>query len=316
MVGSKPIVSRTPRKDPPSVLIDAIARSNTLGTRTKELYRECVQDFVAFAGSDPQRWNYGAVEDWLNVLLTRGRTIASRDRGACSAQTVGVYRKAVRFASRQYARRSGALDFARDVERVKKQPSAERTTLTYEEVAALLAACKTGTIRDVRDRALLVLAFRSGLRRGGLNALQIENIQPPLITTRNKGGDPITFKGDAETFATLGAWLDILRAANIQRGAVFRDVSRRDNQIGAAMTPYQIWSMFRSRAKQANVRHVFPHLARHTTVTMLREEGRSSAEVSQLTGQTERTIEDIYTHVRTKGAVGDALPSLFGKPKP
>jgi hypothetical protein len=48
-------------------------------------------------------------------------------------------------------------------------------------------------------------------------------------------------------------------------------------------------------------------------VTWLREEGKSSAEVSKLTGQTERTIENIYTHVRTRGAIGDVLPSLFKK---
>lgn len=56
------------------------------------------------------------------------------------------------------------------------------------------------------------------------------------------------------------------------------------------------------------------HLARHSTVTWLREEGKSAAEVSKLTGQTERTIENIYTHVRTRGAVGAALPSLMKKP--
>ena len=48
-------------------------------------------------------------------------------------------------------------------------------------------------------------------------------------------------------------------------------------------------------------------------MTWLREAGKSSAEVSKLTGQTERTIENIYTHVRTRGAVGEALPSLFEK---
>jgi site-specific recombinase XerD len=59
---------------------------------------------------------------------------------------------------------------------------------------------------------------------------------------------------------------------------------------------------------------VFPHLARHSLVTWLREAGLSPAEVSKLTGQTERTIEDIYTHVRTRGSVSAVLPSL-GKAK-
>jgi integrase len=300
----------------PSPLDDAIARSLDLQPRTRDLYRECVADFLAFAGTDPRGWTYGAVEDWLNRLLTDGRTVASRDRGKCSPQTVRVYRKAVRFASRQYARRSGneQFDFARSVGKVKAKPSAPRDPLTYEEADALLETCRNYTPINIRDRALLVLALRSGLRRGGLCALVIEGIRPPKITTTNKGGDPITFEADGETFSVLDEWLTLLRAAGVTSGPVFRAVGfAADGQttVGEPLTPYQIWSVFRSRAKRAKIRHVFPHLARHSTVTWLREEGKSAAEVGKLTGQSERTIENIYTHVRTRGAVGDAMPSLL-----
>jgi hypothetical protein len=43
---------------------------------------------------------------------------------------------------------------------------------------------------------------------------------------------------------------------------------------------------------------------------MLREEGVSPMDIRRLTGQTEKTIEDIYTHSRKTGAVGSAMPSL------
>lgn len=79
------------------------------------------------------------------------------------------------------------------------------------------------------------------------------------------------------------------------------------------MSPFQIWRVFDQRAKRAGIRHVFPHLARHSTVTWLREEGRSSAEVRLLTGQTEATIENVYSHVRKRGAIADVLPSLRGR---
>jgi integrase len=303
---------------PLNLLDEALARNLDLAERTRELYRECLADFIALAGGDPRGWTYGAVEDWLGRLLTHGRTAASRDRGKCSPQTVRVYRKAIRCASRQYARRQGKpdLDFAREVGKIKAKPSAARDPLTYGEAAALLATCDRGNQKDVRDRALLVLALRSGLRRGGLSALTIQGIRPPKITTLNKGGDQITFEADAETFTVLGAWLDMLRSVGLTDGPVFRQVELfRDGTaaIKSPLTPYQIWSVFRGRAKRAGIRHVFPHLARHSTVTWLREEGKSAAEVGKLTGQSERTIENIYTHVRTRGAVGDAMPSLLKK---
>jgi integrase len=306
---------------PSNVLDEALARNLDLGERTRELYRECLADFIAFAGANPQGWNYGAVEDWLGRLLSHGRTAASRERGKCSPQTVRVYRKAIRCASKQYSRRQGKpdLDFARDVGKIKAKPGTAREPLTYEEAGKLLDTCVGASPVNIRDRALLVLALRSGLRRGGLFALMIENIRPPKITTRNKGGDPITFEADGETFSVLNEWLQLLAVAGATRGSVFRDVWAANDgttQLGEPLTPYQIWSVFRSRAKRAKIRHVFPHLARHSTVTWLREEGKSAAEVSKLTGQTERTIENIYTHVRTRGAVGDAMPSLMKGRKP
>jgi integrase len=127
----------------------------------------------------------------------------------------------------------------------------------------------------------------------------------------NKGGGRITFEADAETLAALEEWRQRLAALGVTSGRVFRAV--RGEKIRGAMSAFQIWRVFDARAKLAKIRHVFPHLARHSTVTWLREEGKSSAEVSKLTGQTERTIENVYTHVRTRGAVGDAMPSLFKK---
>jgi integrase/recombinase XerC len=294
-----------PRVFRASKLDDLVSRSLDLRDRTRDLYRECVEAFVIFAGNDPRQYTPGLVEDWLFELL--------KER---LPQTVNVYRKAIRYASRQWAKRGTRQtpneDFAANVDKVKAKTAAKRVPLTDTEVAELLETCASNTPIDVRDRALLVLAFRSGLRRGGICALTVENIQPPMITTINKGGDLITFTADNETLEQLALWLTLLRESGHTRGCVFRNVHPTAG-IGKPLSPFQIWSMFRSRAKRAGVRHTFPHLARHTIITKLREAGTSSAEVGTLTGQTERTIEDIYTHPRVKGAVGDVIPSLFKK---
>jgi len=137
-------------------------------------------------------------------------------------------------------------------------------------------------------------------------------VKPPKITTINKGGGRITFDADAETLGALDAWIARLRALGVTAGRVFLDV--RKGKIRGPLSAFQIWKVFDRRAKQAGIRHVFPHLARHSTVTWLRDEGLSSMNVRQLTGQTERTIENIYTHPSKQGAVSAVLPSLFKKP--
>jgi integrase len=263
----------------------------------------CVSEFVAFAGTDPRAYSPGLVEDWLTALQ-KGR----------APQTANVYRKAIRYASKRWAKYQSPtdprVDFALNADPAKAQPGAQRVPLTVEEAAQLIATCDQNELIDIRDRALIVMALRSGLRRGGLAALQFSGIQGSKITTINKGGRDITFEADAETLSTLNAWLGALRVAGITTGRVFRGV-RGNAVISKPMTPFQIWYVFSGRAKRAGIRHVFPHLARHSTVTWLREAGLSAAQVSTLTGQSERTIENIYTHVRTKGAVSAALPPLI-----
>jgi integrase len=282
-----------------SKLDELIETSLNLQARTKALYRECVAAFVAFAGDDPSVYTPALVECWLFELLKKRKP-----------QTVNVYRKAVRYASKRFAKHvANGRDFAADVEKVKAQDPEERVPLTYEEAALLLATCASDELVDVRDRALLVLALRTGLRRGGLRALEMAGVKSPKITTINKGGDRISFNADVETLAALGTWIERLRSLGVTTGHVFLDV--RKNKIRGVMSAFQIWSVFDRRAKQAQIRHVFPHLARHSTVTWLREEGKSPMDVRQLTGQTERTIENIYSHSRNSDAVGNALPSLF-----
>jgi len=282
-------------------LVELIETSTSLADRTKELYAECVETFITFAGSDASAYTSAAVEDWISDLIKKKQL---------RPQTANVYRKAIRYASKRFAKRGGK-DFAADVEKIKQQPSDPREPLSYEEAQKLLATCEGADLVAVRDRALIVLALRSGLRRGGLRALEMSGVRPPKITTVNKGGANITFEADVETFAALDEWFVCLRRLGVTKGPVF--LSIRKTKIRGVMSAFQIWKVFDSRAKQAGIRHVFPHLARHSTVTWLREAGASSMDVRQLTGQTERTIEDIYTHSRKRGAVGNALPSLFKK---
>lgn len=282
-------------------LVELIASSTSLAERTKELYAECVTAFVAFAGEDTRAYTSAAVEDWLADLIKKKQL---------RPQTANVYRKAIRYASKRFAKRGGK-DFAADVEKIKQLPADKRDPLSYEEAQKLLATCEGDALVDVRDRTLLIVALRTGLRRGGLRALELGGVRPPKITTVNKGGANISFEADRETFDALDVWFERLRQLGVTKGRVFLSV--RNDKIRGSMSAFQIWKVFDARAKQAGIRHVFPHLARHSTVTWLREEGKSSAEVSKLTGQTERTIENIYTHVRTRGAVGEALPSLFKK---
>jgi integrase len=275
--------------------LERFVETPRLRPQTQALYRRCVREFLAYADRDPHRWSFRTVEDWMSTLLARG----------LQPQSVNIFRKAVCFASRRRAKYLACEDFAVKVDKLRPSKNPHKPVLEEDEVFALLKACDGPKLRDLRDRTLILVALRTGLRRGGLLALDVEGIQGSKITTVDKGGSMLSFEADDETIDMLSDWLE---ASGIGSGAVFRNV--RGDKINERMTDFQIWYVFKERAKKAGLRHIHPHLLRHTTVTWLREAGVSSADVRTLTGQSEKTIENIYTHMRRRGPIGAKLPKL------
>lgn len=297
-----------------SPLESAVISATDLAPRTKELYLVCVREFLEYA-PEPKAWTVGMVEDWLGYLMSE-----SRPKGRLAPQTVRVYRKAIRYASRRYAKRERQEDFAHLVDRIKANKPERDEVLDEDELGKLLRTCgdRSDTI-DLRDYTLIVVAARTGLRRGGLHAMTWEGVdfKTGEITTKQKGGGTITLEADKLTLQTLKEWKEAFTGERFGRptGSVWRYITARGETSSLTMSEWQIWDVFRKRSKRAKIRHVHPHLMRHSTVTWLRDAGVSSMDVRRLTGQTEKTIEDIYTHSRKKGAVADVLGDLPGRRK-
>lgn len=128
----------------------------------------------------------------------------------------------------------------RAVPRIRRRKSAN--AVTGDILAKLLATCATESLRDLRDRAILMVAFASGGRRrsevAGLRWEQL-TVEPPIPV---EGGSPLpslaihlgrtktsTGEQDDVVYLTgrpvdaLNAWMT---AAKIDKGSVFRGVGR------------------------------------------------------------------------------------------
>ncbi|MBB3967240.1 tyrosine-type recombinase/integrase [Rhizobium metallidurans] len=151
--------------------------------------------------------------------------------------------------------------------RPRKRKSAK--AVTSDVLARLLSTCGTDSLRDVRDRAILMLAFASGGRRrsevAGLRCEQLL-IEPPIAVedgpslpslaihlgrTKTSGAD------DAEVVyltgrpvEALNAWL---KAARIDTGSVFRKVDRWGNVSRRTLDPKSINDIVKSRAALAGL---------------------------------------------------------------
>jgi integrase len=99
--------------------------------------------------------------------------------------------------------------------------------LLLDTVRAMLAACPS-TLGGRRNRALIAVGFMTGLRRGELSALTVEDLTPTndggyTILRRRTGEVLVLLPKDAVGSAkAVRAWLD---AAALVRGPVFREVA-------------------------------------------------------------------------------------------
>ncbi|MDP9838622.1 integrase [Neorhizobium huautlense] len=155
----------------------------------------------------------------------------------------------------------------RAVPRPRRRKSAK--AVTGDILAKLLATCETGSIRDLRDRAILMVAFASGgRRRSEIASLRVEQLAreepiaidgtPPLPSLAIHLGRTKTSGSDHEEVVyltgrpvdALGAWLEI---AKIERGPVFRKIDRWGNVAKTALDPQAINAIVKQRAEMAGL---------------------------------------------------------------
>ncbi|BBU64276.1 integrase (plasmid) [Methylosinus sp. C49] len=158
---------------------------------------------------------------------------------------------------------------AADRPRARKSASA----ITRDVLDRLLATCGRGGALDVRDRALLLLAFGSGGRRRSevakLEFEDIENLEPVSADPEAPEGGKLpvvairlcrakTAAADAgESVLAVGRPVEALRAwlvfAKIAAGPVFRPIDKWGNIGAAALDPQSVNAVIKSRCVAAGL---------------------------------------------------------------
>ena len=158
---------------------------------------------------------------------------------------------------------------AADRPRGRKSASA----ITRDILDSLLATCARGRAIDVRDRALLLLAFGSGgRRRSEITKLKVDDLeerepvaadpdapkgeQLPVMAIRLRRTK--TSSADAgESVLVVGRPVDALRAwlaySKIEAGPVFRSIDKWGNIGAVALDPQSVNAMIKCRCAAAGL---------------------------------------------------------------
>ncbi|NKL60109.1 tyrosine-type recombinase/integrase [Rhizobium leguminosarum] len=151
----------------------------------------------------------------------------------------------------------------------RKRQRKSAKAVTGDVLAKLLATCSTDSLRDLRDRAILMVAFASGgRRRSEIAGLRVEQLAeeppiavadgPPLPSLAIHLGRTKTTTGEQDEVAyltgrpveALKAWL---AAAKIDKGSVFRGIGRWGTVSKRALDPQSVNAILKQRAEMAGL---------------------------------------------------------------
>jgi site-specific recombinase XerD len=165
--------------------------------------------------------------------------------------------------------------------------------LTASEIESLIKMCSNRAPTGVRNRALIALAWRSGLRIGEILALQAKDIDltaGTVIVQHGKGDKRRVVGLDAGTAALIHRWLDVRRKRGINgRAPVFSTLA------GRSIEQSYVRHLLPRLARRAGIeKRVHAHGLRHAYAVELEREGATVSTIRDLLGHSSLAVTDRY----------------------
>ena len=255
-------------------------------------------------GIDPREWTRELLEGAMRDAFQRRLTAAS------VARALAAWRSFSAFCVRR-----GIL--AADPARHLSGPRLGRRlprTLPSHDLAAALDALAGADAASVRDRALLEVAYSSGLRVSELVGLNHGDLDRGgrLLRVRGKGRRERIVPLGAQALAALDRWLATRDAARGGRSATAPDRPLFANVAGARLSVRTVQRVVQRRlAEIARGIGVTPHALRHSFASHLLDRGADLRAIQEMLGHRSLATTQIYTHVsrgRLRKAYAQAPP--------
>jgi integrase/recombinase XerD len=180
----------------------------------------------------------------------------------------------------------------------KTQNQSTRKLITVDEMSMLI----NGTL-EIRDRAIMTVFAKTGVRRGELITMDLEDIdwgnERIKLKPKNKRSNLYVYF-DNETAIILKKWMRTRDLYNGTTPALF--IGEQGNRIGRNVL-YNLVTKHAQRMGLHNLDsprledHFSPHCFRHWFTTHLRRNGMNREFIKELRGDSRGEAIDIYDHI-------------------
>jgi site-specific recombinase XerD len=245
-------------------------------------------DFLNFVNKKPSEINDSDIKDYLLYLAEKKQSATSTLNQAINA--LKFYYGAMR-----------KKKFIYEVKRPRKDKKLP-VVLSKEEVAKILNA-----VDNIKHKAILMIAYSSGLRVSEVAKLKAEDIDSKRMLIYIKGS-----KGRKDRYTLLSETvLETLRSywRKYRPQKWLFEGARKDRYI----TTRTVDKIMEHACTKAGInKDVSVHTLRHSFATHLLESGTDLRYIQELLGHAHSKTTEIYTHVSTKslGKIKSPLDSL------
>lgn len=275
-----------------------------LTPQTIATYKSNLSLFLAFLAKDPVDIRMNDLRSFLAHLRTMTYTVGRQSRTGVAASTINAYFSAISsyydfLVWEEIGRANPVPQFRKRYLRFRQHRNGENTRqLITTHMMARLAALPG---EDILARALITFGAKTGLRKGELLAMDLENLViddhrftvPPRAKRTNRLGVL-----DWETEQVMEEYLD-WREPRAHCSALW--ITSGGARLGKD-GPYELVTRY---ARELDIhdpagpliRRFTPHCLRHWFTTHLLRSGMPREYVQELRGDSGRDAIDIYTHI-------------------
>jgi integrase len=217
---------------------------------TRRAYQSDIMHFLTWGGTIPADPGLTAQYLAYHASILTPATLARR--------LVGIRRAHLDRGLNDPTKADLVRTVLRGIRRVCARPQRRVAPLIAEELFAICGRLGD-SVRDIRDRALLLVGFAGAFRRSELVALDFEDVEPTgsgivvnirrSKTDQEGQGRKIVIPIGSAQFCPVSALEQWLAVANIAEGPVFRPVSRAGKVMARRLSAEAVASIVKDRIK-------------------------------------------------------------------
>ena len=177
--------------------------------------------------------------------------------------------------------------------RDKKLPE----VMTEGEIQRIINACEDGTAFGKRDRAIIELAYGTGMRASEICGIALKDIDfgSGVLYTRGKGSKERSIPFVGAVRRIVENYIEETRPSLNRNGLQWLFLSRSGQQLGRD----SLWHILRKRGQEAGIpiSRLHPHVLRHTFATHLLRNGMDQRTLQEMLGHSSILTTQKYTHI-------------------